>query len=536
MLNNPPYGYLPKLAELICARWPDENSISILTNEMAFRILQDGYTVNRDSCNRALVTVLTRLGRTRDSSAFGSIKRPFGAETWNGRDGAPGTIQVEVTIEIEEEIPGDEAGWRVHEDHYTWHSKSTNKTFRRLVADVDEMFYSYSVHGLNLSQVQMMQDFGLSMWEWNTLKARLFLQKQSNVFSPHTVALTPAKELEAMMEAKMARRYERQGPLIERAHRNAAVKQLNKVLAEKEGRDTRLQQLVSELADLLPAVKYRYVARAPRATNGPEHLVFTLADPHVGAQVKKLLNAPRYNREVLYQYADQLIERINARGAANVYLAGLGDYAESFTGLSHINSWLQMDNEVVRAGAVRACVEFFAYLVEGINNLKEIWGVSGNHDRTSSDKKEDSRGEAADIIFMFLEERYAKVGIVIHYRYDLLVREVDGICYILGHSHLNMLANEKKAIETIGRHRIPGLYCVLLSAHLHTRIVKLDSDDCRWVFAPSFFTGNNYSSDGGWSTLAGFLTIENAGGSSGFPRIIDEPLAIGRFTPARLAA
>ena len=526
-MPNPPYGYLTKLAAQVCADFPAEFSIVLLTNEMVWRLGQAGFAVNRDSCNKALVLYLKRTGQGWNNAPQKPGARPAGAAEATTPAAADPII-------VEEEAPGDETGWQVADGHYCWESKKLNKAFRRRVADVDEMFYAYSLHGLNLSQVQMLNDFGLSMWEWNTLKARLMLQKQSNVFSPHTVASTPPAQLEAMMEAKMARRYERQGPLIERAHRNAAVKQLNKVLAEREGRDTRLQQMVSELADLLPTVKYRYVARAPRATNGPGHLVFTLADPHIGAQVKKLLNAPRYNREVLYQYADQLIERINARGAANVYLAGLGDYAESFTGLSHINSWLQMDHEVVRAGAVRACVEFFAYLIEGIYNLKEVWGVSGNHDRVSADKKEDSRGEAADIIFMFLEERYAKVGIAIHYRYDLLVREVDSLCYILGHSHLNMLANEKKAIETIARHRVPGRYCVLLSAHLHTRIVKLDSDDCRWVFAPSFFTGNNYSSEGGWSTLAGFLTIENSG--QNLPRIVDEPLSVAAFAPARLAA
>ncbi|GAC1605788.1 MAG: hypothetical protein NVS3B25_35140 [Hymenobacter sp.] len=166
--------------------------------------------------------------------------------------------------------------------------------------------------------------------------------------------------------------------------------------------------------------------------------------------------------------------------------------------------------------------------------MREVWLVSGNHDRTSNDKKEDERGEAAELLYMLLEARYQHAGITFHYRYDLLVRVVDNICYLLGHSHLNMLANEKKAIETIARHRVPGLYCVLLSAHLHTRIVKLDSDDCRWVFAPSFFTGNNYSSDGGWSTLAGFLTLENNG--MNFPRIVDEPLAVAAFAPARLAA
>lgn len=527
-MHNPPYGYLSKLAQEVCAAFPDEQSIILLTNEMVWRIVQAGFLANRNSINKALAAYLQSTDRKWNTASYRDmVSRPANAGE------IPLVVPV-IVVDVEKEKGDGEAGYQVIDEHYTWKNKATGRVFKRRVVDVDEMFFSYSMHGLNKTQVQMLQDFGLSMWEWNTLKGRLLLQKLSNVFSPFTVTNTPPAELEAMMEAKMARRYEKQGPLIERAHRNAAVKELNKVMARLGERETRLQMLTAELADLLPAIKYRYAARAPKAINGPEHLVFTLADPHVGAQVRKITNAPRYDKEVLYQYADQLIERINAKGAAKVYLAGLGDYIESFSGMNHANSWLQMDAEVTRAGAIRAAVEFISYLVEGIYNIVEIWGVSGNHDRTSADKKEDGRSEAAEIIFMFLTERYQKVGIEVVYKYDLLVRAVGGICYILGHSHLNMLANEKKALETISRHRVPGLYCVLLSAHLHTRIVKLDSDDCRWVFAPSFFTGNNYSSDGGWSSLAGFLTIENSG--QNYPRITDEPLSVAAFAPARLAA
>ncbi|WP_216726082.1 hypothetical protein [Hymenobacter siberiensis] len=532
-MHNPPYGYLPKLAQEVCDEFPDEFSIVLLTNEMVFRIANAGFRVLRDSVNKALVLYMTKIGRRWDASHCKSRLRPNGQPVYVLDDPTPEPEPV-MTTAIDAEEPGDDQSWRVDDEHYTWESKKLGKVFRRRVVDVDQMFFAYSIHGLNMSQVQMMHDFGLSTWEWNTLKARLMLQKLSNVFSPHTVSLTPREQLEEMMQAKMAQRYERQGPLIERAHTKAAVKELNKVMAKLAEREARLQMLSVELADLLPALKYKYITKAPRAINGPEHLVFSLADPHVGAEVKRLLNAPRYDKAVLYRYADQLIAIINARGAANVYLAGVGDYIESFTGMSHPNSWMEMNKEAVRAGAIFAALEFFSYLVERIHNLREIWGVSGNHDRTSSNKKEDSRGEAAELLFAMLDERFTQRGITVLYKYDLLVRVVDRICYILGHSHLNMLANEKKSIETIARHRVPGLYCVLLSAHLHTRIVKLDSDDCRWVFAPSFFTGNTYSSEGGWSTLAGFLTFENNG--MDFPRIVDEPLSVEHFVPARLAA
>jgi predicted phosphodiesterase len=439
---------------------------------------------------------------------------------------------VEQVLEEAEATEGSSEPWVVVDGHYAWGSSGGD--FRRPVEEVDEMFFAYSRHGLNKSQVQMLNDYGLSLWEWNTLKQRLLLQKNANVFSPYTVSMTPGSELEAMMQAKMSRRYEKQGPLIERAHLNAAVSELNRKMGVLDKRDAALERIGLTLSDLLPDLRYRYIARAPQATDGPEWFVATIADPHAGADVKELLNAPRYNRDVLYQYADQFIERVNKRGAANVALAGLGDFVESFSGMNHENTFLSLNKDAAGAGGIFSALEFFAYLIERIHNVREIWGVSGNHDRTSASNKLDTRGEAAHLLFFLLKERYGRHGIGIHYRHDVLVREVDGICYLLTHGHLGLAKNDKALQATIARHRIPNLYCVVLEAHLHSRITKMDTEDYCVRHSPSFFTGNAYSSDGGWSTLAGFLTSENRDGS-GYPRVIDEPLYQARFSSASQA-
>ena len=524
-MHNPPYGYLPKLAQEVCAAFPDEPSIVLLTNEMEFRVRAAGFTAQRDSINKALVLRMTKTGRKWDASSWASKARPF-SESNQGPAPLP---EPDVTTSVSEEEPGEEQSWRVDDEHYTWESKKLGKVFRRRVVDVDQMFFAYSIHGLNMSQVQMMHDFGLSTWEWNTLKNRLMLQKLSNVFSPYTVSLTPSDQLENMMQAKMAQRYEKQGPLIERAHTKAAVKELNKVLSKQQQKEADLQRLVLELSDLLPTTKYRYVARAPQHIAGPNHLVVSIADPHIGAEVKKLLNAPRYDQTILYHYADQFIERVNARGAANVYLNGLGDFVESFGGANHANTFLSLNKDLAGARGVFAALEFFSYLISKINNVREIWGVSGNHDRTSNRKDEDTRGEAAFMLFGLLSERYRNTAIQVFYRPDILVRAVDNICYLNTHMHLSLASNDSKLATTIAKHRIPGLYCVVMGAHLHSRITKMDTDDYCVRHSPSFFTGNGFSSDGGFTTLAGFLTSETIA-DSGYPRVVDEPLYSASFS------
>jgi len=513
------YGQLARLAEQLCAEFPAITSISLLTNEAVFRLEAAGFIANRVSCNKALVTQLKKL------------RRPISSEHTSSRPTLDETVVVVVTptqVLVEEQGPAEEAApWEIIDGNYTWQNKQGNY-FCRAIADVDEMFYAYSRHGLNLSQVQMIHDFGLSLWEWNTLKSRVLLQKESNIFSPHTVNTTPVNLLESMIAVKMARRYERLGPLIERTYRDTAVKELNKVLLAQEKKDARLQRLALELSDLLPQLKYRYVARAPKRVDGPEHLIASIADPHIGAEVKRLLNGPRYDNQMLYHYADQFIERINARGAANVYLNGLGDFIESFAGANHANTFLSLNKDLAGAGGIFGALEFFSYLVEKIYNVREIWGVSGNHDRTSNRKDEDTRGEGAFMLFGLLKERYSRTDIKVLYRPDVLVRVVDGICYLNTHMHLELAKNEKKLADTIARHRVQGLYCVVMGAHLHSRITKMDTDDSCVRHSPSFFTGNGYSSDGGYSTLAGFLTSENIN-NSGYPRVVDEPLYPANF-------
>jgi hypothetical protein len=74
-----------------------------------------------------------------------------------------------------------------------------------------------------------------------------------------------------------------------------------------------------------------------------------------------------------------------------------------------------------------------------------------------------------------------------------------------------------------------------MEGHLHSRIQKLnasqirnfkqvddDTRDCRRQVCPSLFTGNMYSEEGGWSTTAGFLIVEES--TSGKPIVHDYPL------------
>ncbi|TGE29784.1 hypothetical protein [Hymenobacter metallicola] len=422
-----------------------------------------------------------------------------------------------VSIDAEDEEP-----WRVVDEHYEWEVKGAHgrpaRHFRLSVEQVDELFFNYSKHGLNLSQTQVINKFRLSTWQWNSMKARLMLNKLSNVFSPHTWDTTAPELREKMVAAKIAVRYKDTGLIIEQQHHAATHKKYEKVIQEAEQTKFLNDSVLVELADRFPEAKVRYLLRAPVGPSAPNVLAFTLADTHAGAKIKNMIRSFDYDREQMYDYADQLIAEVNAVGAGQVWLLGLGDYIETLTGLNHPNSWKGAD--LFGADAIAHAYEFFVYFIDRIVNLRGILSVGGNHDRITSSAKEDTAAQVAQAVFYFLKLNYGKL-LDIEFNPALVTREIDGINYILKHGYTGDVSNEKKATDLIADFQTRGVFTLLLTADKHTRGVFLDGNRKRWVRSPAFFTGNQYSEDLGFTGLAGSLLIRAV---KGFPHIVDVPL------------
>jgi hypothetical protein len=418
------------------------------------------------------------------------------------------------TIEVEAD---EKEPWRVEDGHYAWKT-GTGHVLRLSVALVDELFYNFSKHGLNLTQTQVINKYNLHTWQWHSLKSRLGLTKLANVFSPFTEENTPKTELALMIEDKMNARFDNRGLIIEQAYQNTAIKQYHKVIAESENNAFLNQKVLAELSDRFPEAKVRYLLRGPVAPAGPKVLCFTLADTHAGAKIQGMLRSFNYDREQLFDYADQLIAEINAIGAGKVWMLGLGDYIETLTGMNHPNSWKAADT--FGADAIALAYEFFEYFIARIANLYGILGVGGNHCRLTSSSKEDTASGAAQAVFYFLKRTYGNL-LDIEFHPKLVHREIDGILYVLKHGYTGDVSNEKKANDLIADFQTRGVFTLLLTADKHTRGTFLDGNRKRWVRCPSLFTGNEYSEDLGFTSLAGALLIT---ARRGFPHIIDVPL------------
>ena len=425
--------------------------------------------------------------------------------------------RVRSRISIEKKRLGSkETEPKVVKKRYRW--KTIYGSIDIPVDEIDELFYEYSKHGLNMSQTAIINKHGFEAWQWQSIKRKLQLLKDSNLFSPHTVSLYSGKELDEMINELISRKYKNKGQLVEKAYEKQTLKAYKKVIDENDKLILEKDIFYNEILAQLPKAKLNTIInKARKAKNKKkEHGVITLADLHLGARVEKLHNTPDFNPEVLEGYLDKMAEQINQEQYGSVTLAFLGDLIESFTGLNHKNSWKGIEYGYYGSTVVIKTVEMLTRFISKVNNVDRVLGVNGNHDRSTSDNKEDSSGEIGTIIFFMLKNILGKYIEVIHQE-DVVSIEVDGIQYIITHGHLG--ESKKGAEKIINLYGNNKLFNIILTGHLHSRIISDDSSRFRHIWCPSLFTGNQYSKQLGFSSTAGYLRIESNG--EGKPNVYD---------------
>jgi UDP-2,3-diacylglucosamine pyrophosphatase LpxH len=247
--------------------------------------------------------------------------------------------------------------------------------------------------------------------------------------------------------------------------------------------------------------------------------VHSLADLHIGAHVKDLINTPDYDITIIAKKLNQAAQEINAENNKENHIFILGDLIESFTGLNHINSWKSL--ELHGANVLILAYELIIGFLESIQNLECVYLVAGNHDRITSNNKEDQDGDIAKIIAYFLSK---KMKIQFHSRVLSVV--IDNINYILHHG--DKIFAKGDVADIILAHKKGDCFSVVLSGHLHTRGKKerstqivADDKKYRAYINPSIFTGNQYSEDLGFTSVAGYYSFENR---NNLPRLFDNPL------------
>jgi predicted phosphodiesterase len=254
--------------------------------------------------------------------------------------------------------------------------------------------------------------------------------------------------------------------------------------------------------------------------------VVPIADIHLGAYIRDLILTKNYDIKIATNLLDEVADEINSMGYSKVHIAIIGDVIESFTGKNHPNSFQSIGYNQTGFSIFTTAYEILESFLSRIRNLEAVYCVSGNHDRYSSDNKEDVKGEVLQGLAYFLNK---ELPIPVKY-HPLIINEViDGISYLFTHGHHRFTnQNLEKIILDYG---VQGIYNLVIQGHDHTRkkkevlvktetIIK-DTSKYRGYVCPSLFTGNFYSESNGWSSTPGFLQFWN---KNGIPGCLDLPL------------
>lgn len=253
--------------------------------------------------------------------------------------------------------------------------------------------------------------------------------------------------------------------------------------------------------------------------------VVKIADLHLGSYVDNLIRTKNFSIDILANKLSEAVDDINDRNYSTVHVHVLGDLIESFTGLSHKNTWKGLDKAMVGAEAVKLVVKILHdNFLSKIINLGEVKVVGGNHDRSTSDNKEDVQGGAANLVCWGLE----LLGYTVEFNPLVITHTIGKITHILTHGHHAL--SKKSTKQLCWDYGIQGNYNLICEGHLHSIIQKLnvnqrdtyqtikdDAVDHRRMNCPSFFTGNFFSESLGYTSESGFVIVEDNG--KGVPNV-----------------
>jgi hypothetical protein len=399
---------------------------------------------------------------------------------------------------VQVEVEGGES-WEVKNGKYVWETK--HGLINLPVEFIDQLFFEYSQHGRNYDSTRIRNKHNLKPWQFNSIKSRLQLYKNANIFSPYTWDNTPQSEREEMVAAKMQLLLSDSGHVVTDQY-HKAIEKAYKVEIEKSNKAKFFgDELKAQLLDHLPTIEKYRISRTPEP-HLTDCIVATIADLHVGAFVEGLRATKDYNNEILRGYLKKTAERINRYGAKEVHINILGDLIESFTGLNHANSWKSIQQGMYGVTVVKEAYSIILEFLCMIDNLKQVNGVGGNHDRPTASNKEESNGEIAELIFFMLEQSLKAIDIT--YNHSLNAQTINGINYILVHGDKGH-SKDIKIGTLVFNHGKQDMFNLVLAGHLHSRITGCDSSKYRKITVPSMFTGNQYSDDLGFNGNAGFL-------------------------------
>lgn len=387
---------------------------------------------------------------------------------------------------------------------------------------VRDLFFMYSRYGLNQDRIKVREMLKLTHKEFQIVQSRLGLVKESPPFDPETAENSSDEERKALLEG-VSEKYKEYLPMLGRVKHQ---KMMQRLFKGKVLQASGMQALAESIAEQVNvnfeknSALYRFhYATTPE--DSPVHTILTIADIHAGLEVVDLPGCPKYSVEIAKKRLKYIADEINKMKSENVHLQIAGDIIHSFTGTMHKTAFTHMDNGMYLANAITGAYDILMEFASYIANLKSVTAVSGNHDRTSNNYKEDPYGSAAMVVYEFMKRSLEPHDIKMSYNDIITKSMVGGIGLMLSHGHLRLSKNAKDIVwnhaEEMRKMGASHIYHVKGHTH-HLEIINSKSDFTT-ITSSSIVSGDDYSVKLGASSRPGAvgITIDKFGMDRPFP-------------------
>jgi len=371
---------------------------------------------------------------------------------------------------------------------------------------ISKLFTDYPRKGLNLSRTALINKYDLGKLGENgpsvlgTIQRKLGLYKDSNIVAPHLFAELTPEELDSYMDSQLDTVINNP-EYIEKKYHNRVMANYRNVINQASLKEIEFYNKIEEIAKTFNTVD-RKISLSHTVTGSDKTCVVTIADVHAGASVKDVQRTHDFNSETIRKRLGAIADAVNEGGYSNVNIAIMGDMFQG-SAFNHIGAGNTIAEQY--AEQFKLAYELMVEFLSKVHNISAIYAVGGNHDRGSSDNRQDQKSSMLDIL-VFMLSKIIKMPIEFHH--DTISFVADGVCYILQHGHFNY--HKKNAADIILDHGKPEMFNMILRGHLHSLQVANNDDrrNYRRIVVPSIYTGEDYSSTGGWSNNAGFTIFE----------------------------
>lgn len=280
------------------------------------------------------------------------------------------------------------------------------------------------------------------------------------------------------------------GSIVSRVNKQFKVKfdRINFDVVEQESHiESWIKKLeVSEIPQIIKTVK---------TDESPIYVV--ISDLHLGTAYVSEIDGREYNDQIAIERLEEVAKEANATNRPVVVFC-LGDLIESFTGMNHLNSWKTISDYGI--GVAFTAFDILRSFLSKIDKLKSFHLISGNHDRVTSNRELDTKGQVGKMIY----ELFTRIEPELNMEYNplLINAEFSDIVFIISHGDKKI--SKLKPEELAFRFGNKDKYNIVLSGHFHERMIQKDRIKLRSYIVPSIMGMNDYAEENGYFSSPGF--------------------------------